>query len=87
MWIDDDIFISSPERAIAALIAPYFARRCDPRAVVAVAEDAVSYTPFNAGVLAVRSAPAAATLRGASTSSAPGRDWRGSATGSRVRWR
>lgn len=62
MWIDDDIFISSPERAIAALIAPYFARRCDPRAVVAVAEDAVSYTPFNAGVLAVRSAPAAATL-------------------------
>lgn len=85
MWIDDDIFISSPERAIAALIAPYFARRCDPRAVVAVAEDAVSYTPFNAGVLAVRSAPAAATLLrrvyelGARQGLAWKRDWEQSA--------
>ena len=49
VWIDDDIYISSLHVPIAARLAPYQAQ-CGMQAAIALSQDAVTYTPFNAGV-------------------------------------
>jgi hypothetical protein len=64
-WIDDDVYISALDRPISTLIAPYFYGDCDAATTIFVlSQDAVSFSPFNAGVLIVRRhADAAKTLQ------------------------